>query len=196
MRSFCATLYNQSCEQKQKVRVIEMLHGFEEISPFYKETVIDLLQTLRQTAVEQPCFTTRPYLVNELEDKLQQLSYTLEPFSEEDQIEFLTKFWIPNVWFNETEEEVKEMVKNKLAVCAEHLIKKLAVSLRDIEENFTGIPLQTCMLAEGFDKDVEIFYESTDSTPKLPFKLDLIEFYGRFIEKNMTTLRRNSYMSR
>jgi hypothetical protein len=28
-----------------------------------------------------------------LEDKLQQLSYTLEPFSEENQVEFLTKFW-------------------------------------------------------------------------------------------------------
>jgi len=39
------------------------------------------------------------------------------------------------------------------------------------------------MLAEAFDKDVEIFYESTDSKPKLPFKLDLIEFYGRFIER-------------
>jgi len=67
-----------------------MLDGFDD-SPFYKETAIDLLQALRQTAVEQLWVTTRPHLRKELEDKLQQLSYKLEPFSEEDQVEFLTK---------------------------------------------------------------------------------------------------------
>jgi hypothetical protein len=41
--------------------------------------------------VEQLWLTTRPYLRNELEDNLQQLSYTLEPFSEENQIEFFYK---------------------------------------------------------------------------------------------------------
>jgi hypothetical protein len=49
-------------------------------------TVIDLLQILRQTTTEQLWFTTRPHLreelEEELEDKLQQLSYTLEPFTE------------------------------------------------------------------------------------------------------------------
>jgi len=42
-----------------------MLDGFDEISPSYKETVIDLLQALRQTAVEQLCVTTRPHLREE-----------------------------------------------------------------------------------------------------------------------------------
>jgi len=36
-----------------------------------------------------------------LDDKLQQLSYTLEPFSEENQVEFLKKFWCQNDWFTE-----------------------------------------------------------------------------------------------
>ena len=66
-----------------------MLEGFDEISPFYKETVIDLLLALRQTAVEQLWVTTRPHLRNEMEDKLQQLSYRLEAFSEENQIKSL-----------------------------------------------------------------------------------------------------------
>jgi hypothetical protein len=39
------------------------------------------------------------------------------------------------------------------------------------------------MLGEAFDKDVKIFYESAESTPKLPFKLDLTELYGRFFER-------------
>ena len=57
-----------------------MLHSFDEISRNYKETVIDLPQDLRQTAVEQLCVTTRRYLRDELEDTLQQLCYTLQPF--------------------------------------------------------------------------------------------------------------------
>jgi hypothetical protein len=81
-------LFKKCCEQKQKVNIVIMLDGFDEISPNYKETVIDLLQALRQTAVEQLWVTTRPHLREELEDKLQQLSYTLEPFSEENQVEF------------------------------------------------------------------------------------------------------------
>jgi hypothetical protein len=35
-----------------------MLDGFDEISPFYEQTIIDLLQALRQTAVEQLWVTT------------------------------------------------------------------------------------------------------------------------------------------
>jgi hypothetical protein len=63
-----------------------MLDGFDEISPFYEQTIIDLLQALRQTAVEQLWVTTRPHLREELEDNLQQLSYTLELFAEGNQI--------------------------------------------------------------------------------------------------------------
>jgi hypothetical protein len=145
-----------------------MLDGFDEISPSYKQTVIGLTQALRQTAVEQLWVTTRPHLREELEDKLQQLSYTLEPFSEEDQVEFLTKFWSLQNWFTGTEEEGKEIEKNNLAFYAEHLIKILAESLRDTETEFSGIPLQTRMLAEAFDEEVKIFYNSEESVPDLP----------------------------
>jgi hypothetical protein len=76
-------LFKQCCEQKQKVRIVMMLDGFDEISPFYKQTMIDLLQALRQKAIEQLWVTTRPHLREELEDKLHQLSNKLEPFSED-----------------------------------------------------------------------------------------------------------------
>ena len=85
-------LFKQCCKQKEKVRTVIMLDGFDEISPFYKDTVIDLLKAVRQTAVEQLWVTTRPHLREYLEDKLQQLSYTLEPFSEGNQVEFLKNF--------------------------------------------------------------------------------------------------------
>ena len=175
-------LFKQCCEQKQKVRIVIMLDGFDEISPLYKETVINLLQALRQTAVEQLWVTTRPHLRQELEDKLQQLSYTLEPFSEENQVEFLTKFWSLKNWFTERNSAVEGEGKNKLQVYAKELIKKLDNSISDKDRQFTGIPLQTRMLAEAFDREVKIFYQSTESMPELQFQLDLLGLYERFSE--------------
>jgi Ni2+-binding GTPase involved in maturation of urease and hydrogenase len=176
-------LFKQCCEQEQKIRVIIMLDGFDKISPYYKDTVIDLLQALRQAAVEQLWVATRPHLRAELEEKLQQLSYTLEPFSEENQVEFLTKFWCLKDWFIESENKDEEKEKSKLEIYAENLIKNLAYSISDKDEDFTGIPLHTRMLAEAFDKEVKTFYQSAESMPELPMKLDLLGIYERFIER-------------
>ena len=176
-------LFKKCCDQKQKLRIVVMLDGFDEISPSYKETVIDLLQALMQTEVEHLWVTTRPHLKEELEDKLHQLTYTLEPFSEKDQVEFLTKFWSLQDWFTETKENGKEIQKNNLEVYAKRLIKILTESIRDIEREFTGIPLQTRMLAEAFDQEVNAFCQSSELLSDLPFKLDLIGLYGRFIER-------------
>jgi hypothetical protein len=85
-------LFKQCCEQKQKLRIVIMLEGFDEVSPSYQQTVIGLLQALRQTAGEQLWVTTRPHLREELEENVQALSYTLESFSE-DQVELLKRFW-------------------------------------------------------------------------------------------------------
>jgi len=160
-----------------------MLDGFDEISPFYKETVIDLVEGLRQTAVEQLCVTTRPHLIEELEDKFQQLSYTLEPFSEDNQVEFLIKFWSLKDWFTEMENKEKEECKQKLQIYAKQLIKKLSVSTSDKDRQFTGIPLQTRMLAEAFDKEVKTFCQSSESMPELKVNLELLDLYRLFIER-------------
>jgi hypothetical protein len=176
-------LFKQCCEQKQKVGIVIMLDGVDEISPFYKDTVIDLLQALRQTAVEQLWVTTRPHLGNELEDKLQQLSYTLEPFSEENQVEFLTIFWSLNHWLTEREGKEREVKKDKLEICAKHLLNNLTQSITDKDRQFTGIPLQTRMLAEAFEEEVKKSYHSAESMPKLEFQIDLLGLYERFTER-------------
>jgi len=182
-------LFKQGCEQKQKIKTLIMLDGFDEISPFYKDTVIDLLQALRQTAVEQLWVTTRPHLRNELEDKLQQLSYTLEPFSEENQIELLTKFWSQKAWFTEMNDKQKVDSKKNIEMYATKLIKKLGNSISDKDREFTCIPLHICMLAEAFDEEVMAFCQSAESTPELTFQLDLLGLYGRFIEKKYDIYR-------
>jgi ankyrin repeat protein len=189
-------LFKHCCEQKQMVGIVIMLDGFDEISPFYKQTVTDLLQALRQTAVEQLWVTTRPHLRNELEAKLQQLSYTLQPFSVENQIEFLTKFWSLKDWFTKMDNNEKEENKKKLETYAKELIKKLVQSISDKEREFTGIPLQTRMLAEAFEREVKIFFQSPESTPVLPSELDLIALYRKFIESKYDIYQEQKFQVR
>jgi hypothetical protein len=57
-----------------------------------------------------------------LEDELQQLSYTLEPFSEKDQVEFLTKFWGLKDWFTEPNDKGEEKKNSDLEIYAQKLI--------------------------------------------------------------------------
>jgi len=189
-------LFKQCCEQKQKVRIVIMLDGFDEISPFYKETVIDLLQALRQTVVEQLWVTTRPHLREDLEDKLQQLSYTLQPFSEVNQIEFLTKFWNLKEWVSKMENNEKEENNKKIEIYAKELIKRLVISINDKTRGFAGIPLQTRMLAEAFEKEFKIFFQSPESMPELPSKLDLIGLYGKFIESKYDIYQEEKFQVR
>jgi hypothetical protein len=75
-------LFKKSFKGKEVNKVVVMVAGFDEISPKYKETVIDMLQALTQTSSLLLWITTRLHLREELKDNLQQLSYTLEPFYE------------------------------------------------------------------------------------------------------------------
>jgi hypothetical protein len=74
------------------------------------------------------------------------LSYTLLPFSEEEQVEFLNKFWLQNL-------NLDDKHQHRLKTCATSLIRKFAQSISDKDKQFTGIPLQTSMLAEVFKED-------------------------------------------
>jgi len=166
----------QGCEQA--IKVVLMFDGFDEISPKYEKTVLDLLQDLNPVNrpwLEQLWVTTRPHLREVLEDKLQQLCYTLEPFSGDNQVEFLTKFW-------HRHSKLQEGNQQQLETYARALIEKLAQSVSDKEKEFTGIPLQTRMLAEAFEEEVKMFCLSQKSEPVLPKQLCLVDLYRKFIE--------------
>jgi hypothetical protein len=75
-------LFKRGCEQKQELKIVIMLDGCDEISPSCKDTVIKLLEALKQTEVEQLWVSTQTHLKEVLEDQLQQLCYMIEPISE------------------------------------------------------------------------------------------------------------------
>jgi ankyrin repeat protein len=169
-------LFKKAVEGNEVSKVVIMVDGFDEVCPKYKEIVLDMLQVLKQTSLEQLWVTTRPHLSEELEDKLQQLSYTLHPFSEDEQFEFLKKFWHETLNLEDTNQQQFE-------IYATALIRKLAQSISDKDNDFTGVPLQTCMLAEAFEEEFRSFYLSHSTQPELPRKLDLLGLYRRFIDR-------------
>jgi len=146
-----------------------MLDGFDEICPSYESTVIHLLQALKETPVQQLWVTTRPHLRETLEEYLQQHSYTLEPFSKGHQVVFLTKFWHQKLNLQGTNQQQLEMY-------ATAIIEKLEQSINDRDKEFTGVLLQTRLLAEAFD-------QSDLSEHNLPDKFDLLDLYKRFTER-------------
>jgi len=175
-------LFKHCCQRfEDAARVVLMFDGFDEISPKYKKTVLNLLQNLnplKQPWLAQLWVTTRPHLRDDLEDNLQQLCYTLEPFSEENQVGFLTKFWHQH-------SKLPAGNQQQLENYARVLIEKLAKSTSDKAKEFTGIPLQTRMLAEAFEKDVKTHCLSQKSELELPNQLCLVDLYRKFIKEKM-----------
>jgi len=74
--------------KKQKVSIVIMLDGFNEIIPSIKRVSLICCKVLRQTEVEQVWINTQPHLREELEDKLLQLSYTIELFLKKNKLNF------------------------------------------------------------------------------------------------------------
>jgi len=179
-------LFKKNFEGNEVNNVVVMVDGFDEICPCYKETVIDMLQVLKQTSVAQLWVTTRLHLKEEMEDNLQQLSYTLQPFSEVEQVEFLKKMWLQT-------SNIKIMNQHRLEMYAATLIRHLAQSVRDKDKEFTGIPLQIDMLAKAFEEDFASFYLSQKSEPELSHKLDLLGLYRRFTDRKYNIYCKEKY---
>jgi hypothetical protein len=98
----------------------------------------------------------------------------LEPFSEGVKVAFLTKFWHHH-------SELQEGNQKHLETYATALINELAKSISDRGKGFTGIPLQTRLLAEAYKKEVKTYCLKQKSDPELNIHLRLVDLYAKFI---------------
>ncbi|GJQ75354.1 hypothetical protein Trydic_g23533 [Trypoxylus dichotomus] len=162
-------------EMLEKNRIILMFDGFDEVSPFYNTILLSLLADLRKSPIQQLWITTRPFLKKKLVSKLRPISCALQPFSFDNQIEFLMKFWRKSIGTLSDETKLKKF--------AETLLKRLSKSIADSNRELASVPLQARMLAEAFDQDLIDFYYSNKLQPDLPRKLDLLDVYKRFTHR-------------
>ena len=135
-------------------RIVIMLDGFDEIDSRCKEKAIYLMKALiDKPKTSKPIrlyVTTRPDVADNLQFQLGQLAYSLENFSQEDQIKYLTSFWSDKLG------GIKEQELNsRFQKIAELLVKRVSADLKDGEKSFIGIPLQCRILAECYFPQVQ-----------------------------------------
>jgi hypothetical protein len=98
----------------------------------------------------------------------------LEPFSEDKHVAFLTKFWHHH-------SKLREVNQKQLEIYATTLIKVFVKSISDKGKDFTGIPLQTRLLAEAFVEEVKAYRLSEKSAQELLVQVRLVDLYKKFI---------------
>ncbi|XP_069675384.1 uncharacterized protein [Periplaneta americana] len=157
-------------ELQQRGNMIVIFDGFDEISPDYSLKIINILKELTATKIKKIWVTSRPVMQEMLEQELCSLHFILKPFTENDQEEYLLKFWKElNVFLYDLKGFITELLK---------ITEK---SLDDNLISFTGIPLQIRMLAEIFQSDV--FHFGKTGEIRLPGKINLFQLYNRFVDK-------------
>jgi ankyrin repeat protein len=123
----------------EQYEVVVLFDGFDEISPYYKDKVIELLKVLKGTKMNQLWITTRPYgICTELEDQLATLSHTLTALKRKDIEEILINIWKDSLNCN----QAKEYAKN--------FIRRFLEATKDGKRNFFDNPLQVRMIATVF----------------------------------------------
>jgi hypothetical protein len=149
-----------------------LIDGVDEVSPRYTEEVIQVLKILSKTKIKRIWVTSRNSVRDRLEKELQCQSYSLVPFSEEDQKHFLVKFWkrtCPGI-----EDVYLENLANRVVkLSTEHLTVQ--------DKQFMGIPLQSWLLAETFGGNLKAY--STSTTVALPEHINVVMLYDLYVEK-------------
>lgn len=173
-----------------KEKVILMLDGVDEISPDYTDLILSLLRECQQADNFAKIFiTTRPHVTRDIEEILTVVSFTMLAFTQDNQVDFLTRYWMHNL-------ELDGSNKSKCGQYAEALIAKMSSwiqSYHDMENHFTAIPLQVRMLAEIFQENIRTesadwdgckqYLSGEEAEPKLPEKIKITELYDKFIVK-------------
>ncbi|XP_046416962.1 uncharacterized protein LOC124177987 [Neodiprion fabricii] len=163
-----------------------LLDGFDEISPDYEEVVTDLLKAFKKCDLKTMFIATRPHMRITLENTLQIFSCSIEPFSQNDQVDFLVRFWVKDFGKCDNREEVLNWLDDR----AKDLIAKLAKTISDPLMEFTRIPLHIRMVAEVFcydkqcDSEVcEVSLTLDNDEWQFPERINMITLYKRFVER-------------
>ena len=149
-----------------------LIDGVDEVSPHYTEEVIQILIILSKTQIRKIWVTSRNSVKEQLEQEFQCQSYSLVPFSVEDQKSFLVKFW------NQKMTHIKADYLESLA----HKVVELSSKHLSVREKyFMGIPLQSMLLAEVFEEN--LYQCSTSRTIELPEYINLVMLYDFYVKK-------------
>jgi ankyrin repeat protein len=153
-----------------------MFDGLDEVND-YKEQVIQLIDALiKDKRIKKILITTRNQLREQLEDHFGTFSFNLNNFDEEDQKNFLHKYW-RNL---NLKNQARPTSASKFMQSAEDLIERIkSISSQSLNE-LIGIPLQTKMLAD-------IYFEKVKNEEEFSqiILTNIADLYNQFIESKI-----------
>ncbi|EFX78234.1 hypothetical protein DAPPUDRAFT_246627 [Daphnia pulex] len=129
-------------------RIVVMFDGFDEINELCQKGAIEWMKAISKNKSIRLYVTTRTHMSGDLQFQLSQLAYSLENFTEKDQIDYLTSYWIKELNLSGDNDE-------SLQHFAKSLVERVSETLKDEEKSFIGIPLQCRILAECFQSNVK-----------------------------------------
>ncbi|KAJ9587583.1 hypothetical protein L9F63_018965, partial [Diploptera punctata] len=150
--------------------VVVLLDGVDEVSHSYFHQVFCLLEELSKMKIEKIFVTSRPVMLQQLENQLSTLAFSLHPFTRDDQKRYLINFW-----------KTKSITSQNLDKFLSSLLDLVANSVNDSLNELTGIPLQSRMLAEVYQDDAAHF--CLTGKARLPECFDMLQLYNQFVYK-------------
>ena len=156
-------------------KLILMFEGLDEVNDC-KEQVIHLIKALdkdKNFQLKKIIITTRNHLKKDLEDHFKTFAFNLNNFNDEDQINFLYKYWRNS----NLKHKERPTSASKLKQSAEELITKIKSILKENINQFIGIPLQTKMLAD-------IFIDKEKNFTNIEIS-NVADLYSEFIKKKI-----------
>ncbi|PSN45791.1 hypothetical protein C0J52_10757 [Blattella germanica] len=148
--------------------IVVFFDGLDEISPNYTKKIMEMLKCLCNYNIRKVWVTSRDIMKDKIKD-FHVLPFGFQPFTDNDQVKFLSNSWkITNG---------SETLLNKFIL---NLLKMTNESLKDPLTKFSGIPLQTYMLAEVFRSQAMNFCRNRKFS--LPSELHLFSLYKEFVD--------------
>ena len=163
-------IFLQALEQTGKMVII--LDGFDEISPDDVPKFEMLVREIKERTAAKLWVSSRSSYRLHLEEIMMKFAFTLQPFTRENQTDFLEEYW------NTLTEGFKP---DSLRNFAEELLGLCSKTFNDKDGQFAGIPLQTMMLGEAFAEEAIKLCSGEDI--RLPENFNVIDLFQKFTEK-------------
>lgn len=135
----------QQVLDSEKIGIELLLDGFDEVGAHDISLTNQILTEIKGFESIRAWVTSRPHLLQDLENTLGVLGYNIKPFNRNNQLQFLQSYWSRGKELSQTE-------KTKLQTFASHCLERLQDSLEMKDVHIAGIPLQCLLIGEVYDK--------------------------------------------
>ncbi|CAL8124514.1 unnamed protein product [Orchesella dallaii] len=170
-----------------------LFDGLDEVLSDQVVTAMQILQAATSLPASKVFVSTRPHFRDEIENELHVLSYTLQPFEEQNQILFLIKFW----------KAKGAIINDSLTQFANNCAKQVTSNLTDSERNIAGVPLQCRLIGETYEEHAircsQMGYNAYDGSEIVVVVNSMFEIYEKHMDMRFEKIIKskiNSLLSR